>query len=382
MKNIVLLGSTGSIGRSAADVIARHADRFRAFGLVARTSWRELAAQAERLRPRYCALTDEAAWREARSAMPAGTELLCGLDGVKEIIARAEVEVVLAGITGAAGLPTSLHAVECGKTLALANKESLVMAGCVIMRLAASRGVAILPVDSEHSAIFQCLRSGRAAEVRKLILTASGGPFLNRSAAEIAAATPDQALKHPTWNMGAKITIDSATLFNKALEVIEARWLFGVDVDRIQVVVHPQSIIHSMVEFIDGSTIAQLGRPDMKVPIQLALSYPERLEGAAEPYRFDEPRTFTFSPPDLVRFPGLRLGFEAARAGGTAGAVLNAANEVAVERFLKREIPFPRIAAVVEEVLGRHTLIPTPDVPAILDADRWAREETARCLPR
>ncbi|MBI3272423.1 MAG: 1-deoxy-D-xylulose-5-phosphate reductoisomerase [Planctomycetes bacterium] len=379
MKNVVLLGSTGSIGRSAAEVLERHPDRFKTFALVAHRQGRALCEQAARLKPRFCALTDESAWREVRGSFPAGVELLCGLDEVKEIIARPEVHVVLAGITGAAGLPTSLHAVECGKTLALANKESLVMAGEAMMRMAARRGVDILPVDSEHSAIFQSLKGGRREEVRRIILTASGGPFLHKSKDEIAAATPEQALKHPTWNMGAKITIDSATLFNKALEVIEARWLFGLPADRIDVVVHPQSIVHSMVEFVDASVIAQLGLPDMKVPIQYALSYPDRLEGLAPRLSFEEARTLTFQPPDLDRFPALRLGFEAARAGGTAGAVLNAANEVAVERFLRRDISFPRIPALVEEVLSRHRLVREPDLPAILDADRWAREEAARC---
>jgi len=287
---------------------------------------------------------------------------------------------VLVAISGAAGLPSTLAALRAGKTVALANKESLVMAGGLVTSLAREMKVPLLPVDSEHSAIFQALAAGKASEVKRVIITASGGPFRDASVEELEAVTPERALEHPTWSMGRKITIDSATMMNKALEIVEARWLFDLEVPQISVVVHPQSIIHSMVVFCDGSIMAQAGKPDMRMPIQYALTYPDRLPGLVTEPDLAGIGTLEFSEPDVRKFPALELGYRAAREGGTLGAVLNAANEVAVEEFLHQRITFPQIAEQVAKVMDMHTVVAGPSLDDIFEADRWAREETRRIL--
>lgn len=379
MRGIAILGSTGSIGKSAIDVARAHPDRLRVHALVAGSNWEALRGQIDEVRPRKVVLTDPGAAERLRRELPRdGVAVLSGLEGVREVVSDPETDVVLSAITGAAGLPGSLAALECGKRLALANKESLVMAGPILMEMARAKGIELVPVDSEHSAVFQSMKSGRREEVRRVILTASGGPFREWPAERLGRATRADALKHPTWNMGEKITIDSATLMNKALEVIEARWLFDLRVEQIEVVVHPQSIIHSMVEFEDASVIAQMGPPDMRTPIQYALTYPDRPAGRAPRLDFREVRSLTFEPPDLARFPGLGLGFEAARVGGTMGAVLNAANEEAVRLFLAERIRFPEIARTVARVMERHRAVARPDLEQVLAADAWAREETRR----
>lgn len=301
-----------------------------------------------------------------------------GLEKVSWLVQQSDIDTVVCAMVGAAGLPATWAAVDAGKRVALANKESLVVAGELIMRRAAQTGATIIPVDSEHSAVFQCLQAGRRNEVRRVILTASGGPFRGYSKGQLQAVTPEMALKHPTWNMGPKISVDSATMMNKALEIVEARWLFGLSAGEISVVIHPQSCIHSLVEFRDGSVISQISPPDMRLPIQYALLFPERSAGPARKTDWTQPQTFELLPPDLDAFPALRLGFEAAERGGTCGAVLNAANEVAVARFLNRELPFVRITQVVEEVLNHHQFDDQPSMEQLRQIDGWAREEATR----
>jgi 1-deoxy-D-xylulose-5-phosphate reductoisomerase len=310
--------------------------------------------------------------------LPAGTEWQFGEAGIERIAGHAEVDTVVCAIVGAAGLRGALAALETGKRVALANKETLVVAGPLVPQLAARTGARLIPVDSEHSAVFQCLEAGRRADLKRIVLTASGGPFRGRSAAQLRDVTVEQALDHPTWKMGPKITIDSATMMNKALEIIEARWLFGLDAGQIDVVVHPQSIVHSLVEFVDGSTVAQLSPPDMRLPIQYALTYPERWPGVCPTMDWTRASQLTFEPPDFDAFPALELGFEVARRGGTCGAVLNAANEVAVDRFLKGELRFPDITSACRDVLQQHQFDPSPTLAELLAADRWARQETLR----
>ncbi len=379
-RRITILGSTGSIGTSTLDVIRGLGPEYRAAGLAARSRWRELAEQAREVRPSAVAIADPRHAADVRPLLNGATELLVGAEGLVELVRRPETDFVVAAIVGAAGLESTLAAVDAGKTVGLANKEALVVAGALLVPLAEARNVDLLPIDSEHSAVFQAMAAGRRAEVRKVYLTASGGPFRTWTAEQMASATPADALRHPTWSMGPKITIDSATMMNKALEIIEARWLFGLDVDSIEVLVHPESIIHSMVEFRDGSVIAQLGTPDMRTPIQYALTWPQRLEGCARRLDLSTVRRLNFEPPDLERFPALRLGFEVARTGGTAGAVLNAANEAAVEAFRENRILFGRIVEIVERVLERHDVVPDPDLQTLLEADAWARREVAECL--
>ena len=378
--NVVVLGSTGSVGRSALGVIAHHAGhRLKAFGLAARSSWEELVAQAVEHKPRYIVLTDlQAAARVNGKLRGAGVEVLSGLDGLIRVVQDPQTDRVLSAVVGAAGLQGTWAALEAGKTVALANKETLVVAGPLVMDLARRRGAEILPVDSEHSAIFQCLRAGASKEVRRVVLTSSGGPFRGKTRRELADVTPEQALRHPTWRMGPKISIDSATLMNKALEVIEARWLFGLEPDAIEVVVHPESVVHSMVEFVDGSTIAQLSPPDMRLPVQFALTYPDRVPGLAPPLDFTAATTLTFEPPDRETFPCLDLGFEVMRRGGTAGAALNAANEAAVARFLAGEIRFLDIPRACRAALDHHTFDPQPSLDDLWKVDSWARQEVAR----
>ena len=377
MRRVAVLGSTGSVGTSALDVAAHLG--LQVAGLAANRSAKAVHEQIVRFKPARVALSDPAACDELRRLMNGSpTTLLTGPDGVRDVAAAEDVDVVLCAISGAAGLPAVLEAAARGKTLALANKESMVMAGPLLLEAARRSGASIVPVDSEHSAIFQALQSGKPKEVAKVFLTASGGPFAKTPRSEFAGITPEQALKHPTWTMGGKITIDSATMFNKALEIVEAKWLFGLEARQIEVLVHPQSIVHSMVEFVDGSVVAQLGLPDMRTPIQYAFTWPERAPGNVKRLNLAEIKTLTFDAPDLEKFPSLGLGWRAAEAGGTMGAVLNAANEVAVELFMARRIPFPQIFTLVSRVMDRHTLVAEPSLAQVLAADAWARQE-ARC---
>ena len=319
-----------------------------------------------------------AAKKQDWSGLPAECELLVGAEALNRVVADENVDTVLAAIVGSAGLRSSWAAVKAGKTIALANKETLVVAGPLVMSLAAKSGATILPVDSEHSAVFQSLQSGQRDEVRRIVLTASGGPFLRYTSEQLARVTVEEALKHPNWSMGPKITIDSATMMNKALEIIEARWLFDFAPEQIDVVVHPQSVVHSLVEFVDGSVIAQLSPPDMKLPIQYALSYPRRRPGPAARLDFSRMLELNFEPADAKRFEALELGHQAARAGGTTGAVLNAANEVAVELFLSGRIGFTKIVPACRTVMERHAFDPSPSLDRLLELDAWAREEVLR----
>ena len=377
--NIAVLGSTGSIGRSALEVIAGSAGRLRAVALSANGNTDLLLKQTQAARPARIVVTDRAAAaKQDWSALPPGTELLVGPEALEQLAADAEVDIVVSAIVGSAGLRSTWAALDAGKTVALANKESLVVGGPLITELARRRNAKILPVDSEHSAVFQSLQAGRPEEVRRIILTASGGPFRTFSAAQLAQVTVADALAHPTWAMGPKITVDSATLMNKALEIIEARWLFGLSAEQIGVVIHPQSIVHSMVEYRDGSVIAQLSPPDMKLPIQYALTWPERWEGVAAKLDWSRAMELRFEPPDFERFGALRLGLEAAAAGGTAGAVLNGANEGAVAAFLDGRLPFDRIVPACKSILENHHFNPSPSLDEVFEADRWARQEVLR----
>ncbi len=378
MKGLLLVGATGSIGRSTLDVVRALAPEIRLVGVFAGRSAAELGAIAREFDVKYAGVSDAA----SESALRVGAgDARCGSGDafLRECIADPDVDIVLSAATGAAGLPASLAAVEAGKTLALANKESMVLAGPLLLERARETGARILPVDSEHAAVHQALRAGRPSEVCKVILTASGGPFRTWPSERIATATRADALNHPTWNMGPRITIDSATMMNKALELIEARWLFDLKPEQLDVIVHPQSIVHSMVEFVDGSIVAQMGKPDMRVPIQYALTYPERRGPAFCRFEARDFANLSFEEPDRTRFPALDLADEALRRGGTAGAVLNAANEVAVQRFLDGAIPFPAIVETVAEVLGSVDIIDSPDLAAIQAADQAAREEASSC---
>jgi len=384
VRKVALLGSTGSIGVSALDVLGRLRDRFRVVALAAGGGrLGELARQAREVRPALVAVPgadDATRLRELLAGEP--IEVVAGEEGLVRAAAGSGADLVIAAIVGAAGLVPTLAAVRAGLTVALANKEALVAAGEVMTRAARESGATLLPVDSEHNAIHQCLRAGRADEVRRIVLTASGGPFRGRTAGELAAVTPEEALRHPTWEMGPKITIDSATLMNKGLEVIEARWLFGLPPGAIDVVIHPQSVVHSMVEFRDGSIVAQLGTPDMRHPIQYALTYPERLDAPAERLDLLAASPLEFEPPDPETFRCLALAYRALEAGGDAPARLNAANEVAVEAFLAGRIPFDRIPAVLERVLEARPPGPADTLEAVLAADREAREAARRAVAR
>jgi 1-deoxy-D-xylulose-5-phosphate reductoisomerase len=381
MQDVLVLGSTGSIGVNALRVLTELSDRFRVVGLAAAGGNVDLIAeQARTHRVPRVALANGAACRDLRAMLTGtGTEILEGPDGIVDLVRTSGAHVVIAAISGAAGLPASLETVRTGARLALANKETCVAAGHILTRLAKEHGAEIIPVDSEHSAIFQSMRAGAPCEVRRILLTASGGPFRAMAAADLEHVTVEDALRHPTWSMGKKITIDSATLMNKALEVVEAHWLFDVPAERIRVVVHPQSVVHSMVEFRDGSVVAQLGRPDMKLPIRYALTHPDRPEGPPSDLGIAEIGRLTFEEPDTDRFPALTFAFDAVRRGGTAGAVLNAANEAAVELFIEGRLGFLDISRRVGEVLSRHEIVEDPDIDQVMRADRWAREEIAAC---
>lgn len=368
--NVAVLGATGSIGASTLDVIARHPGRYRVFALTANASADALLELCRTHRPRYAVLSDASSASEKAFAS-VGTELLKGHSAIDEVVAHADCHAVMAGIVGAAGLSSTLAAARAGKRVLLANKEALVMAGPLVMRVAREAGAQLLPVDSEHNAVFQCFSQTRL--VRRIVLTASGGPFRAAPLESLAAVTPEQACAHPNWVMGRKISVDSATMMNKGLEVIEARWLFDVEPGRIEVLIHAQSIVHSLVEYIDGSMIAQLSNPDMRVPIAHALAHPERIDSGAQPLDLVSIKTLSFEKPDPSRFPCLRLAYAALRAGGTAAAVLNAANEVAVAAFLERRLAFTGIARVIEQTMARVPARAADDLEAILAADTDAR---------
>ena len=385
VRGLSLLGATGSIGATTLRVVDRFPDRFRVLALAAGRASERFAAIVEKHRPEVAALGHEeeaAAFRRETAGRFPGTRIVGGPEGLEQAATWPGAEVVLSAIVGAAGLRPTLAALAAGRTVGLANKESLVAAGGVMTRAAAAAGARLVPVDSEHAAIFQCL-AGRDDRPLRLWLTASGGPFRNASAAELAAATPEQALSHPTWRMGPKVTVDSATMMNKGLELIEARWLFGVLPEALRVVVHPESIVHSLVEFADGSFLAQLGITDMRIPVQYALTFPERLPTGLDPLPLDRPLDLRFEPPDTDRFPCLRLAREALAAGGDAPAVLNAANEVAVGGFLAGRLSFPDIPAVVEETLAAAADPAEPaDLAAVAAADRRGRERATAVAAR
>jgi len=377
-QRVIILGSTGSIGLNALEVIARLADEFEIVGLGAGSQWQALAKQANEWKPAGVALADDSVGSDLQGALPTGCRALTGEDALTRLVDEVDCDCVVSAVVGAAGLPATVRAVELGRKVAIANKEPLVMAGSVIMPLAKRHGATILPIDSEHSAVFQALQAGRREDVMRIVLTASGGPFRTASQEEVAGATVADAMNHPTWDMGPKVTIDSATMMNKALEVIEARWLFDMPASQIDVVVHPESIVHSLVEFNDGSVVAQLGTPDMRTPIQYALTYPRRLPCPAERLCLHTLGKMTFFEPDSKRFPSLRLGQEVARRGGTTGAVLNAANETANALFRQGQICFTDIVDLTADVLETHAVVDDPDWKAILQADAWARAEVSR----
>ena len=380
-RNIAILGATGSIGRNSLDVIAQSGGRLRAFGLTAHSQLDKLADQArESSAPIVVATDPRLAEQQDWAGLPTGTKLLTGESGLEELAGHDDVDIVVSAIVGSAGLRGAWAALESGSTLALANKETLVMAGPLVTALAARKDATILPVHSEHSAIFQALQNGRRSEVKRVVLTASGGPFRTRTAEQLEHVTIEDALAHPTWSMGKKITVDSATMMNKALEVIEARWLFDLRPDQIDVVVHPQSVVHSLVEYLDGSVIAQLSPPDMRLPIQYALTWPERWSGPARKLDLSQAFSLDFEPPDEERFPALRLGREAAAKGGTTGAVLNAANEAAVAAFLDGKIRFVQIIPACRAAMDQHNFDPSPTLDQLIQLDRWAREEVTRWI--
>jgi 1-deoxy-D-xylulose-5-phosphate reductoisomerase len=385
-KRVVILGATGSIGESALKVARDIPERMEIVGLAAKSNAQKLAAAANEVRPETVCLVDETQLDVLRKALDYEPRIFSGESGLLEIACLTNVDMVLVAIVGTGGLRPALAAIKAGKDLAVASKEILVMAGEIVMREARDKNVHVLPVDSEHNAIFQCLEPARLraardggvaspSDVRRIILTASGGPFRETPQTAFDSITLEQALKHPTWNMGPKITIDSATLFNKGLEMIEAHWLFGVEMERVEVVIHPQSIVHSMVEFTDGSTLAQLSYSNMCFPIQYAVTWPDRVPNSLPPLEFSKLSKLEFSTPRYDDFPALNLARRAGESGGTLPAVMNAANEIAVAAFLDRKMRFPEIWGIVEQVMNRHSPVAHPDLDAILGADQWARAQ-------
>ncbi|MDB6068266.1 MAG: 1-deoxy-D-xylulose 5-phosphate reductoisomerase [Pedosphaera sp.] len=377
MKNVVVLGCTGSIGTSTIKVADDLPDRIRLIGLAAGNNLELLLEQTRRHRPAAVCITDQAKARSAKDALGTATEVYCGAEGLIRMATMPAADIVLIAIVGTAGLQPALAAIRAGKDIAVASKEILVMAGEIVMSEARKYGVRVLAVDSEHSAIFQCLDEKPGSMVRNLWLTASGGPFRTTPKEEFAGITVERALKHPSWVMGKKITIDSATLFNKGLEMIEARWLFDVEMGRVKVVVHPQSVVHSMVEFVDGSIIAQLSTPDMCLPIQYALTYPDRAPSDRVQTNLAKLGSLTFEEPDVERFPSLNLARRAGECGGTLPAVLNAANEIAVDAYVNRRITFPQITEIVRQTMDSHKTVEHPTLEQILEADAWARSQAA-----
>jgi 1-deoxy-D-xylulose-5-phosphate reductoisomerase len=381
MRSIALLGSTGSIGISALDLVREFPDRFKVHGMVAGRNLKRLAAQIKEFSPEYVAIKNEEDIPLLREIMGKHrVEILSGLAGATTVATANEVDLVLAAIVGGAGLVPTLMALRAGKEIALANKEALVMAGEILVNTAKQNRTRLLPVDSEHSAIFQCLQGNHRDEVDKIILTASGGPFLRTPLKRLDKVTVKQALKHPNWKMGPKITIDSATMMNKGLEVVEARWEFDMEPDRIEVVIHPQSVVHSMVRYQDGSIIAQLGITDMRIPIAYALAFPHRLKGSWKPLELTRQGELNFLPVEKKRYPALSLAYEALREGGTMPAVLNAANEVAVAAFLEKQIGFRQIHRLIDKTMQDHTSRRIKDVDEILEVDRWAREKASSLI--
>lgn len=376
---VIVLGSTGSIGTSALDVLEALSDRWSVVGLAAGSRSRELFDQARRFRPEAVALVNGETESSEIAEFAPDCRTFRGTDALTKLVESVPCDCVVSAVVGVGGLAATIRAVELGRRVALANKEAMVIAGAILMPLAERMGAELIPIDSEHSAVFQALHAGSPGDVHRVYLTASGGPFREWTAERMATATLEDALRHPTWDMGPKISIDSATMMNKALEIVEARWLFDLEPDQIEVIVHPEAIVHSFVEFNDGSVIAQLGSPDMRTPIQYALTYPDRLECRSDRIDFAAMLRLSFEPPDEQRFPALRLGHEVARRGGTSGAVLNAANETAVELFRAGAIGFSDIVSLVEQTLNDHEFVSAPSLDELLAADRWARQEVTRC---
>jgi len=377
MKNIAILGSTGSIGKNTVKVIQKLKDRFSVHGIAANSSIELLAKQAKELNCKNI-VCGEQYTKQLSNLTSKSAKILAGIEGMIEISTAPEVDIVLCAVVGTSALQPVLEAIRAGKDIAIASKEILVMAGELVMAEAAKYGVKILPVDSEHSAIFQCLENKKNSDISRLIITASGGAFRNSTIEEIEKATYKEALAHPTWDMGPKVTLDSASLMNKALEMIEAKWLFNVTPDKIDVIVHPQSIIHSMVEFIDGTVLAQMNVADMRFPIQYALTYPEKIPGGLEPLDFAKIANLSFDKPDKNRFPSIDFAYNALKAGGTLPAVMNASNEIAAERFQKGEISFTKIWTIIETVMSSHEVITKPTLEEIITADKWAKNKAEK----
>jgi 1-deoxy-D-xylulose-5-phosphate reductoisomerase len=384
MKKISILGSTGSIGCSALDVIEKNLERFQVVALAAGENISLLKKQIEKFKPKVVAVSTKESALKLREALTAKNKVKIFYDkeGLKEIASFPSTDIVISAISGSAGLIPTLAAIEAGKDIALANKETMVMAGEIVTKTAIKKRVKIIPVDSEHSAIFQCLEGQTRQKLRRIILTASGGPFLNFTRNELKKVSLSQTLRHPNWKMGKKITIDSASMMNKGLEVIEAKWLFNVDISDIDVLIHPQSIVHSLVEFIDGAFLAQMGIPDMKIPIAYALTYPERIINDLPALDLVKIGKLEFLKPDIKKFPCLSLAYAAGLCGGTAPVVLNAADEVAVSAFMKKKIRFIDLPKIIEKVLIIHSVIHTPSLDDILQADLWARRETEKTIER
>jgi 1-deoxy-D-xylulose-5-phosphate reductoisomerase len=375
MKNIAILGSTGSIGTSALKVIETNPEKYSVLALTAGNNIELLFEQISRFRPKVVAVSEESLAKKLRDRLSGKyeTEVLFGIEGFIQIASLSDADTVVSAMSGAAGLVPTYEAIKSGKEIALANKETMVMAGSIIMNMAKKCGVSILPIDSEHSAVFQSLQGHKKEDVRRVILTASGGPFRNMATDKLESITPDMALKHPNWDMGRKISIDSATLMNKGLEVIEAKWLFDMNIEQIEILIHPESIVHSMVEYIDGSIIAQLGIPDMITPISYALSYPQHIETSLPSLRLEDVGKLTFHKPDRNRFKCLSLAIDAIKAGGTMPAVMNGANEIAVEAFLDEKIGFLNIPYIIEKTMNAHESAPIGNLEDVLEADLWAR---------